>query len=148
MILTTAVRAAYREIIYNQRREAPFWMLIGFLPTFVIARWIVRHDPSLFLHVNGTHLHHFIYGLILIAVVGYIGLVYPQRWQRTLSLIYGIGLALVADEFGIWVKLNSYYYGNLSYDAVFAVAVFLVAVVYFADFGRAVWRRLARRPRF
>jgi hypothetical protein len=120
-------------------------MLIGFLPTFAIARYIVRHDPNLALQVGGSHVHHFVYGLALIAIIGYLALAYPKRWQRPLSFVYGIGLALVADEAGIWVRLNSYYYGKLSYDAVFAVAVFLIGVVYFSDFVRAVGRRLFPR---
>lgn len=123
----------YREIIYNQRREAPFWMLIGFIPTFLIARLLVRADPRLFLNVGGTHVHHFTYGFFILAITGYVSLVWPGRLRQVLGVVYGIGLALATDEFGMWLHLTDEYHNRLSYDALVIVLAFLAAVVYLVD---------------
>lgn len=132
------LRLIYRELIYNQRREIPFWMLIGFLPTFLIARFLVQLSPSLFLHVHGTHVHHFTYGIFLLAIIGYIALVWPGRLQRAMGALYGVGLALAADEFGMWLRLTDAYHARCSYDAIIVVGAFLIGVVYLVDLGRDV----------
>ena len=137
-------RAVYAELIYDQRREIPFWMLIGFIPTFLIARFLVHTSPGLFLNVHGTHVHHFTYGFFLLGITGYISLVWPERFRRLLGAAYGVGLALAADEFGMWLHLTDQYNTRGSYDAVIVVLAFLLAVVYLLDLLRAIWHRFLR----
>jgi hypothetical protein len=135
----------YRELIYNQRREVPFWMLLGFVPTFVAARILVYSQPRLFLHIHGTHVHHFTYGIFILGIIGYIGLVWPGRYRRTLGIVYGIGLALAADEFGMWLRLTDEYRMRGSYDAVIVIGAFLMGVIYLLDLFRAIQKRISHR---
>jgi hypothetical protein len=127
---------AYRELIANRVRQVPFWILVGFLPTFLIARLLVAVDPGLFLHIHGTHVHHFTYGVIILAVAGFISLVSPLRAQSWLAVLYGIGLSLAFDEFGMWVRLTTDYNLDQSEDVMVGILVFLVIVVYFAGLLR------------
>jgi hypothetical protein len=130
-VVRQAFRSAYRELIAERRRRAPFWMLVGFLPTYIIARFIVRSDPSLSLHVNSVHVHHFTYGIIVLAVVGFLSMVLPQaKTQHWLAVLYGIGLALCFDEFGMWIHLTSNYNLGISNDVMSGLLVFLVIAVY------------------
>ena len=143
-----AITLAYRELVYDRRRETTFWMLAAFVPTFLVARLLVYADPSLFLNVRGTHIHHFTYGFFLLAAVGYVAIAYPDKPRRFLAFVYGIGLALAADEFGMWLRLRDQYDARHSYDAILAIGTFLIGVVYFADFfSRAAryLRQLLRR---
>ena len=146
-MLSRAVRAAYRELIYKQRREVPFWILAAFVPTFAAARATVYLDPDLFLNVGGTHIHHFTYGIFLLAIVGYVALVYPERARQRLAVVYGIGLALAADEFGMWLRLTDDYSVRGSYDAVMLIVAFLISVVYFVDFWYRVLEIFGRLNR-
>src|SRR5258708_5046994 len=100
---------AYRELIANRVRQVPFWMLVGFLPTFVAARGVVMWFPNLALNVHGVHVHHFTYGVFILAIVGFASLVSPRRAQPWLAVGYGAGLALAFDEFGMWVRLTANY---------------------------------------
>jgi hypothetical protein len=130
------IKYAYRELIANRVRQVPFWILVGFLPTFVIARILVATEPGLFLHIHGTHVHHFIYGVFILAAAGFISLVSPRRAQPWLAVFYGIGLALAFDEFGMWVRLTSNYNLDSSEDVMVGILVFLVVVVYFTGIIR------------
>lgn len=143
-LLRRAIGLAYRELIYHRRREVSFWVLAGFVPTFLFARSTVYLDPDLFLNLRGVHIHHFTYGIFLLAAVGYVALAYPDKPRRFLAFIYGIGLALAADEFGMWLRLQDNYYARHSYDAVLAIGAFLISVVYFADFWSLIFRHLRR----
>lgn len=141
-LIRRAIVLAYRELIYERRRETTFWMLAAFVPTFLLARLLVYVDPSLFLNVRGTHIHHFTYGFFLLAAVGYVAIAYPDKPRRFLAFVYGIGLALAADEFGMWLRLRDQYDARHSYDAILVISTFLVGVVYFADFFSRIIRYL------
>jgi hypothetical protein len=122
--------AAYRQLIAKRRNEATFWILIAFLPTFLIARAIVYLAPQIFLNAQGTHIHHFTYGIILLAVAGYLALTLDRRWQRPIAVLYGIGLALAFDEFGMWLRLQDSYWVRQSYDAIGVITALLILLVY------------------
>jgi hypothetical protein len=44
-------------------------------------------------------------------------------------VLYGIGLALTFDEFGMWVHLGGSYWQRASFDAVVVIAAFLSLLV-------------------
>jgi hypothetical protein len=142
-----AFTRAYRELIANRIRQVPFWMLVGFLPTFVIARNLVAHDPNLFVTVRGVHVHHFTWGVMILAVVGFASLVSPKRAQPWLAVVYGVGLALAFDEFGMWLHLTSNYKLDQSEDVMVGILVFLVVVVYFLGLLRRALRIMYPRRR-
>lgn len=130
MVFTKALTRAYRELIANRVRQVPFWILAGFLPTFIVARLTVAFVPSLFVQVHGTHVHHFTYGVIILAIAGFISLVSPNRAQWWLAMLYGVGLALAFDEFGMWLRLTSNYNLDQSEDVMVGILAFLVIIVY------------------
>jgi hypothetical protein len=92
---------------------------LAFLLAFVASRTLVilimtRRMPDLFLHLGGTHVHHLNYGIFLLATV--------NQAQRSLcALVYGIGMALTFDEFGMWLHLGGSYWQRASFDAVVVV---------------------------
>jgi len=111
-------------------------ILVWFLFTFTAARitvfLIVSHRiPDIFLHLGGTHVHHLNYGIFLLSAVGaYLLLGRPTgnglRWSAAL---YGIGLALTFDEFGMWLHLGGSYWQRASFDAIVVVGAFFGLIV-------------------
>jgi hypothetical protein len=104
-------------------------ILVAFLFTFMAARILVflivsRRVPDLYLHLGGTHVHHLNYGIFLLAGVGaYLLLGYPAaRGLLWAAIVYGIGLALTFDEFGMWLHLGGSYWQRASFDAVVVIA--------------------------
>src|SRR5205085_1924208 len=84
---------------------------------------MTRRMPDLFLHIGGTHVHHLNYGIFLLAIVAGVLLFAPSvQAQRSLyALVYGAGMALTFDEFGMWLHLGGSYWQRASFDAVIVV---------------------------
>ena len=107
-------------------------VLVSFLFTFAASRMLVylimsRRLPDLFVRVGGTHIHHLNFGIVLLAGVGA-----HLLFRRTvapappiIALLYGTGLALTFDEFGMWLHLNDEYWQRASFDAVVVIAALL-----------------------
>ena len=88
---------------------------------------LARVIPDLYLYVGGTHIHHLNYGIFLLSGVGaYLLLRRPTvQGLHRMCLLYGVGLALTFDEFGIWLHLGGSYWQRASFDAVVVIAAFL-----------------------
>lgn len=110
-----------------------------FLLTFIAARVLVilimlRRMPDLFLHLGGTHVHHLNYGIFLLSAVGGLLVFLPQpssRQRQWCAFLYGFGMALTFDEFGMWLHLGGSYWQRGSFDAVI-VLLSLFGVIAFA----------------
>ncbi len=143
----------YRRQIRGTGREARFLIALAFLLTFGIVRFItysIRYHWLPFLHDNvtkgGLHIHHFVYGIIILLAVGYFALAFPEGHGKrliALSLLYGIAAALTLDEFAIWLNLEDVYWakqGRESLDAAAIVATLFVLAGTGAPFWSALWK--------
>ncbi len=100
-----------------------------FLLTFIASRVLVilimtRRLPDLFLDLGGTHIHHLNYGIFLLSAVGGMFVFTPRPSDRTrqlCALLYGFGMALTFDEFGMWLHLGGSYWQRGSFDAVIVI---------------------------
>jgi hypothetical protein len=112
-------------------------VLFSFLLTFILARVVVflimsHRLPDLYLHLGGTHIHHLNYGIFLLMGVGaYLLLGWPEGRQKKLAAaIYGVGVGLTFDEFGMWVRLGGSYWQRASVDAVGVLAAVFGLIAY------------------
>jgi hypothetical protein len=124
---TDCVPRSNPQMVYRARE-----VLVSFLFTFIASRVMVYlimsgKIKSLYLHVGGVHVHHLNYGIFLLTFVGgYLIFAQPVGKLLTLtSVIYGIGLALTFDEFGMWLHLGGPYWQRLSFDAIVVIAALL-----------------------
>ena len=129
-----AISEIYQEAIVSKYKHQSFWILYAFIPTFVAARLLVRFYPSLFLQVGQNHIHHFTYGIVLLAVSGYLAIIQTGKVPTWVAIMFGVGLALAIDETGMWLHLTNYYYNDTSEDAIVLVTALLIGIVYFRDF--------------
>lgn len=111
---------------------------IAFLVTFLVTRKIVRSiragSGSLKDNVvGGVHIHHAVPGIVLMVVGGLGGLgAQADGWRSLAGLAFGIGLALVLDEFALILHLEDVYWseeGRTSVDAVLLVGGVIVLVL-------------------
>jgi hypothetical protein len=105
-------------------------VLVSLLVTFVAARLVsilmmLHRMPDIHLHVRDTHVHHLNYGIFLLAGVGAYLLFSPGPAAPAAAVMYGIGLGLTFDEFGMWLHLNGDYWQRASFDAVIVIAAAL-----------------------
>lgn len=113
-------------------------VLTSFVATFMSARILVllimaRKIPDLYLHLGGTHIHHLNYGIFLLSFVAGVLLFAPPppgRWRDVVAVLYGVGLALTFDEFGMWLHLGGSYWQRASFDAVTVIGGILALGAY------------------
>jgi hypothetical protein len=77
--------------------------------------------------VKGTHIHHLVWGILIILVVGYVAIAFEPAspWREACAVAFGIGMALTLDEFALWLDLRDVYWlpeGRKSVDAVIITA--------------------------
>lgn len=134
-----------------------FLASLVFLATFGAARLLVHigraRDNPFQLIVGETHVHHLVWGIGLLLLVGYIWLIQvgtglngsSVRVGRLTALLYGIGAALTLDEFALWLHLEDVYWereGRASIDAVMLFGGLVSAGLWGGPFLRAVGRQL------
>ena len=118
-------------------------VLLSLMLTFVLARLVsiliaLHRMPNIFFHVHDTHVHHLNYGIFLLAGVGAYLLFSSGPAGPAAAVVYGIGLGLTFDEFGMWLHLNGDYWQRASFDAI----VVLIAALGLAGFAPPIrpWR--------
>ncbi len=144
----------YKKFIPAQNKATPFIIFSSFLMAYIITRLFVYFFPWIFLEINGVHIHHFAYGIIIITFVGlYEFIVRPAGRAFTYTLIlFGIGMALAYDEFGMWIRLRDYDVSRYGYDAVIIISALFLNIIYFSGFwekmGRRIFSRFKKRYHF
>jgi hypothetical protein len=130
---------AYRHGIVNTGRESQFFFFLAFLLSFGFIRTsahMIRAQVSWWpgnVEVGGTHIHHLVWGILLLLIFGYVGVaIHPgDPWRDIVAIFFGIGTGLTLDEFALWLNLKDVYWsqqGRRSIDAVI-VAVALSGIV-------------------
>lgn len=135
----------------GEARAATAGFLIGLLATFLFVRIntrLIRANVSWWFHdiesEGGTHVHHMVIGVVLMATVGLllIALAPAGLAAQALALLFGAGVALTLDEFALILHVQDVYWreeGRVSVDAVVIVVcaalLFVLGVNPFADYG-------------
>ncbi len=106
----------------------------GFTLTFGGMRlltWLIHIDVAGVgdMQAGGVHLHHYVWGIVLLMVVGGAGLAERSARARAwMGLAYGVGLALVIDEAALLISLEDVYWDTEGGVSI-ALAIALIAVV-------------------
>lgn len=153
------LKRLYQLHFKNERRERAFLASLGFAITFAIVRVItqaIRAGVGPFHNVTsgGLHIHHLVWGILLLLLVGYVWLIelgVGSSWIASLTaVVFGIGAALTLDEFALWLNLRDVYWeqqGRASVDAVVIFASLLLAGFWGAPFAAGLAKHLWHRVR-
>src|SRR6059036_1548808 len=91
--------------------------------------------------VPGLHIHHYVYGIFILTVAGYLALIFKSdRATLWIALLYGLGVGLTFDEFGMW--LNPPFQRGVRWSTN-GLAIVVVALV-LAALSPVIYRR--QRP--
>jgi hypothetical protein len=81
---------------------------------------------------GGLHVHHLVFGIVLMLICGFVMALQPDSpWFELVAAGFGIGAGLTLDEFALWLHLEDVYWaeeGRRSVDAV-VIAVLLGGLV-------------------
>ena len=132
----------FQRTVVDPGKLPIFLCAVAFIATFVITRWVVKTIRKGTGHlkdnvVGGVHIHHAVPGVILMVAGGLGGLAAQATgWRALAGVGFGIGLALVLDEFALILHLEDVYWtdqGRTSVDAVLLAGAVLVLVLVGAD---------------
>lgn len=149
------------RLVHQQIPDQPhrrlFLASISFFITFLMVRLLVASithhiGPFGYVEMGGRHIHHLVWGILLLLITGYATLAEVGQGtsassillSRLLALGYGIGAALTLDEFALWLNLDAAAYwsreGRESIDAV----VLFGALLAISTWGAPVFKRLLK----
>jgi len=80
---------------------------------------------------GGIHFHHFWYGLMMVGLAGWLGIVYDdERLDRINAVVFGVGVGFIGDEVGLLLTFGDYY-SQLTFDFFVAAisSIILVALL-------------------
>ena len=135
------------ELVHDRIPDRPrrrlFLATVSFFLTFAGVRGVVycithQIPPFHFVEMHGTHIHHLVFGILILLGVGYAWLAEIGAGRggssllvgRLLSILYGVGAALTLDEFALWLNLRDVYWspeGRASIDMVVLFGALLAA---------------------
>jgi hypothetical protein len=159
LVLLQLTRLGYliRATIPDRPRQRMFIASVSFLITFagvrVLVHRIASHEGRMqWVTVHGMHIHHLVWGILILLLVGY-GWLLDLGWSnspesiffgRLMAVSYGVGAALTLDEFALWLSMEPDAYwtreGRLSIDAVIIFGSILAVGMWGAPFFRALQR--------
>jgi hypothetical protein len=145
------ITRAYDHHIQAPGKELHFLILIAFVLSFGFIRTsahMIRAQvswwPGNVETKTGTHVHHLVWGILLLLSMGYVGISTDigTPWLELVAIAFGIGMGLTMDEFALWLNLQDVYWqekGRQSIDAVVVTVVLLVIALLGLQFWIDVW---------
>ncbi len=147
------------RIIHQQIPDRPqrrlFLSSISFFITFLAVRLLVASithhiGPFSYVEMGGRHIHHLVWGIFLLLIVGYAEIAdvgmgdssVSILLSRLLALTYGVGAALTLDEFALWLNLDAAaYWSRQGRESIDAIVLFgsLLAI---GTWGAPLFRRV------
>jgi hypothetical protein len=149
--LRADVVRAYDRHLRGRPLERSLAATIAYFATLAIVRaftTLLRGDGGGYLTIGGVHIHHLVFGVIALLIAGVFAL--DEVFPMPRAILFGVGAALVLDEFALLVFLKDVYWLPEGAISVAALAIGLAALVvnmwrgrrFFADIAVAI-----RRPR-
>src|SRR5271157_3183049 len=162
------------ELFHLHVRDRPKRRLllaaIGFFVTFAVARALAYAayrsvGPFHYVYIRGTHIHHLVWGILLLLAVRFCWLIEVGTGaksssllaSRLMSLLYGVAAALTLDEFALWLHVQEgVYWTRRDFASLDAVILFGAALLigmwgrdFLKAFGLEIWhsRRKHRHGR-
>jgi hypothetical protein len=142
----TSLGKTIHERIPDRPSRRLFVASVSFFLTFAGVRAVVfavlhQIPPFHFIEHDGRHIHHLVFGILILLAVGYGWLADVGTGEddsslllsRLMSILYGVGAALTLDEFALWLNLQDVYWspqGRTSIDAVILFGALLSATTW------------------
>jgi hypothetical protein len=141
-VMFTLVATITGHVLDDAKRPL-FFLLVGFILTFVLARLNTRVTRARggsglgagsIVTAGGLHIHHSVFGIIGMIVFGILefALQPGSPWVEIFALCFGSGAALTLDEFALILHLEDVYWtgeGRTSIDAVILGVTFITLLL-------------------
>lgn len=123
-------------LLGTEGQRAGIVLLAGFLVSFGFIRMSTRLMrsprvpwwPGSIKTGGGLHIHHHVFGIVLMMLAGFLGFVLQpdSPWTEIFAAAFGVGVGLSIDEFALWLHLEDVYWseqGRSSVDAMIIATI-------------------------
>jgi MFS family permease len=155
----TRAGAVLHERIPDRPRRRLFLAALGFVLTFFGVRLLVllilfNKGPFGWVMLGGRHIHHLVWGIVLLLVSGYAMVAeigteatpISLFWGRLIAIMYGIGAALTLDEYTMWLEIKESTWTVSGRESIDAVVLF-GALLALGAWGAPLWTKRPRKHR-
>jgi hypothetical protein len=123
---------------FQPRANFAIIALLSFILSFIVARTFTTFFPSTVLVSNGIHVHHFWFGIVLLAIGGWLGISYNDvDADRLAAILYGAGGGLIIDEVGLLLTFGDYW-TNLTYTILTVFIALVIVLILFNSYRQAI----------
>src|SRR5439155_448813 len=128
VVLGSTVQMIGMRTTPRGRSEGFLMIVYGGLMLAAGLAMLGRVFPSLMVITKGIHFHHFWYGLAMMGVAGWLGIVdNDEKFARVYAVVFGVGAGFVGDEVGLLLTFDDYY-SELTFEFLVASVAFLILV--------------------
>jgi multisubunit Na+/H+ antiporter MnhG subunit len=107
-----------------------------------VARSFTYFYPGIVLISGNLHIHHFWFGIALLAIGGWAGISYNHKEIDMLAaIIYGVGGGLIVDEVGLLLTFGDYWSG-ITWTFVIVLVASVSVLILLGMFRQAVFEEL------
>jgi hypothetical protein len=112
--------------------------IVSFVASFLVARTFTTLNPHAMLEIGGYHIHHFWYGVALLAIGGWLGINYKsERVGRLAAILYGAGGGIYGDEVGLILTGKDYWTG-VTYTLIIIFLTIALWLAFFFRYSRVI----------
>lgn len=118
--------------------------MVSFIVSFLVARVFTTLYPNLTLVNSGYHIHHFWFGLAMLAIGGWLGISYEdERTNRLAAILFGLGGGLIGDEVGLLLTFGDYA-TSITYTLVIVFVISVSIMILVSRYYRVIKPELSK----
>jgi hypothetical protein len=131
----------------KERPNLSILAMMSFILSFMVARTFTILSPTTTWTSGGYHIHHFWYGIAMLAIGGWLGISYQNdRIDRLAAILFGAGGGIIGDEAGLLLTLQDYWTG-MTYTLIIIFLTLVSMLVLLFRYSRVMAAEFAELTR-
>jgi len=127
----------------KERPNLSILAMISFIASFLVARIFTTFSPDVTVTSVGYHIHHFWYGIAMLAIGGWLGISYQNdRIDRLAAILFGAGGGIIGDEAGLLLTLKDYW-TEVTFTLIIIFLTLVSMLVLLFRYSRAITAELS-----
>jgi hypothetical protein len=129
----------------EERPNLSILAMISFVASFLIARTFTSLNPHVTLTgPGGYHIHHFWYGIAMLAIGGWLAISYQsKRIDRLAAILFGAGGGIIGDEAGLLLTGLQNYWTGITYTLIIIFLTLVSMLVLLFRYSKTIATELA-----
>lgn len=127
----------------KERPNLSILAIISFILSFLVARAFTALSPNVTWTIGDYHIHHLWYGIVMLAIGGWLGISHEnERINRLAAILFGAGGGIIGDETGLLLTLKDYWTG-ITYTLIIIFLTIVLTLALFFRYSRVIAGELA-----